>query len=238
MLSGGFILEGNAGSTVQFDKETFKGDNGVTIIPRNVNLGGWNPCYINGVEGTITAVVDNTVVPRDLKSVTFTRKTSGEALVVSENETAKLTTYASTEALNADFNIIFIGTNGGWGIDENNKKPEELIGVIERMISNTKNPSKYIVIGLTTGTASQRKALDEKMEEAFGNKFINMREYLSSEKTLERYGITATAQDKQQIASGCVPQSFWKSADDSTHLNDYGYKAMAEKIYSHIRENY
>ncbi len=174
------------------------------------------------------------MVPRELKSVTFTRKATGDALTVAANDKAKLTTYAATKAAEADCNIIFIGTNGGWGMDENNKKPSELIGIISRMTENTKNPSNCFVIGLTTGTASGRRELDKAMAEAFGDRFINMREYLSCEETLAKAGLSATDRDKELIAVGCVPQSFWKSVDDSTHMNDYGYRAMAEKVYSQM----
>ena len=236
-LHGGFTLGGEAGSTVNFDENTFLAENGITVIPRDTKKGCWNPCYINGIEGSLTATVDTSVVPRRLISATFTRKLNGETLVVDSNEIAHLVTAAKAKA-EADYHIIFIGTNGGWGLDEygndlgksGEAAYKALADMINRMISITRNPENYIVIGLTEKTSAFRQPLDEYMNNIFGSHYIAMGDYLSSEEAIKNAGLTVTEEDRNCIAKGTLPQSFCKSTTDNLHCNDYGYAQIAYKV--------
>ena len=211
-------------------------EGGGHVFPRRANA-KWNPCFINGVEGAMSVDVDTTKFPRVLNSVKFSRKESGTATEVKKGD--KLITSASY--VNADINIIYIGVNGCWG--ENNKDgkntaedSENLIGTIKKMIENTPDPEKYLVIGYTVGEKNSWNVLDEEMKKAFGEHYVDAKSDLVSEESLKAKGVTPTENDKADIAKGAVPESFRKSADDKTHLNDLGYTVLAEAVYKKITE--
>ena len=204
------------------------------VVPRDVRFGMWNPVTINGAEGTLSVNVNTDLSMRMLKSATFTRKESGMA--VSVNPGDKL--IVGAHDINADINIFFTGTNGGW--NESNTKPadtkedaDDLIELIRKQIAVTKNPNKYIVIGLTNGSANKWAVTNPALKEAFGDRFLDAKAYLATEKALIDAGITPTEQDKADIASGTIPTSL---RVDSAHFNDAGYRLLAKLVYNKLNE--
>lgn len=245
-IDGPFMLGADAGSsfTIENNPAPLVAENGVPVVPfisSSAGYGGWQTCYINGIEGTITVDVDTSVVPRRLKSFTFTRTEAGEELTVPEGETAVFESQASREAKQADFNIIFIGTNGDWGDDVSTSDESgynALIGLIDGMIANAKSSAGYLVVGLTTGTRAGRSGLENAMREKYGGRFINLREYLSDYGTLNKMGLEIMPEDEVDILDGSLPRSFWNAEDDSIHYNEVGYRALAEKIYEELLKLY
>lgn len=69
-----------------------------------------------------------------------------------------------------------------------------------------------------------------------GEHYVDAKSDLVSEESLKAKGVTPTENDKADIAKGAVPESFRKSADDKTHLNDLGYTVLAEAVYKKITE--
>ena len=57
----------------------FAASNGGVVTPRNASIGGWAPCTINGVDGTMRIVLNGSTWPRTLTSAHFKRNVSGEA---------------------------------------------------------------------------------------------------------------------------------------------------------------
>ncbi len=211
-------------------------EGGGHVFPRSTNA-KWNPCYINGVEGTLSVDVDTTKFPRVLNSVKFSRKDSGSAVEVKKGD--KLITSASY--VNADINVIYIGVNGCWSEDNQNGKntveqSAKLIGTIKKMIENTPDPEKYLVIGYTIGEKDTWDVLDAEMKKAFGEHYVDAKADLVSEESLKAKGVTPTENDKADIAKGAVPESFRKSATDKVHLNDLGYTVLAEAVNKKIVE--
>ena len=129
----------------------------------------------------------------------------------------------------AKVHVIFVGQNGAFangisGIDA-------YTTIIDSMIGHCNN-NNYVIMGLSTGTAAERNAMETEYLKKYGNKFFNTRHLLVS------YGlgiaeITPTAQDQTDIASGIVPTSL---RYDETHLNMHGYRSLgillADKINS------
>ncbi len=209
---------------------------GGQVCPRATSA-KWNPCYINGVEGTLSIQVDTTVVPRVLKKATFTRKQSGEAVEVKKGDLL----IPSASYVKADINVIYIGANGIWDEDNTNGKntkeqADKLIAMINRMIENTPDPEKFIVVGFTWSGKDSWSVVDAEMEKAFGRKFVSTKSYMSSEQALKDMGVTPTEADLADIKLGRVPESFRKSASDGTHLNDLGYTILGTKIYERMIE--
>lgn len=232
--SGPFTLGGAAGSTVTFSEGCFNDLTGGHIVPRSITgyCYGWEGvCYLNGIPGKITNLsVDESVKPRTLKSLTFTRLEDGEALTVNENESRILV--PSGNMVKGDINVIFIGENGWHDANQDGTINEfDLSYIIDRMIEKTPNPEKTIIIGLTTGTAASREVMEKHMAEKYGKRYINMRAHISNADTLEAAGITPTQEDLANIAEGSMPKSLWKNDSDYVHMNSTGYRIVANKIY-------
>lgn len=180
---------------------------------------GVNPVEIGGVKGNLDLSASSNT---DSRVFSFARLEAGDA--VSLTWYTPIITNCS-DARKADIQVIFIGTNGGW-----NSSIEVLMNQIACMAENQNTEiKKYIVVGLTTGTASSRSEMETKMLMKFGKHYVNARDYLSQQAIYDE-GITPTEQDTTDMSEGKVPTSL-RNTNDATHLNDYGYDALAKLIY-------
>lgn len=219
-------------------KIEFNASDGGKIAPRNVNLGGWNPCVIDGIEGTLNVEIDSTVWPRVVKNASFTRKNSGEKQSVSAGSKINV----SAQNTMGDINVIFSGTNGGWSplnltADKSHNNSDEiaaLISLLKKQAEYSKNPDKYVIVGLTTYGDEYWSMLDSAMESNFGEHFFNLRKALSNENVLTEHGIVPTQRDMEYIKNGFVPLSIL--AADETHFNDIGYRIVGELLYSKMKD--
>jgi len=180
-----------------------------------------NPVIINGVEGTIRIEQDS-VDSADF-TYYFQRTSAGESVEV-EEETVVETIGSSS--FDNYIPIIFIGTNGGYD-DE-----EDLITQINTIRDMGKYNEKYIVLGLTTGNAESNEYLESLMEEEFGERYINLREYLV-ENGLELAGLEATEADLDAISEGSIPPSL---LSDEVQFNAQGYTIIGQAIYERMNE--
>ncbi len=198
------------------------------ITPRDTSFGGWEALEIAGTEGTMTVSVAATV-PRTLNWAKYTRSASGNAVLAKKGTTVY--PQSLTVAREADINIFFTGTNGGWNAANTTPKDDDaadLVDITNKMISNSKDTSKYIVIGLIGGDANSWKKTDAALYNAYGEHFVDAKKYLSSEQALSDVGITATDTDLSYISNGRVPPSLLV---EDGHLNDYGYSLLAKAVY-------
>jgi hypothetical protein len=112
--------------------------------------------------------------------------------------------------------IIYMGANGGWN------DSADLIHQHKLMIDHFKG-KEYVVLGLSSGTAASMADYEAAMKEAFGRRFISLREYLAhpiyengeivscygladqnlTPSTKEYAGVTYNSLD--EIATGTVP---------------------------------
>ena len=180
---------------------------------------GINPCYINSIEGTLS-------YDAELEKYYFSRTNAGEETAVSQG------TIVETNAMrerNNDTLILWVGSNGPHGTDD----PETLIDIQKKMIAQN-NSENYLIVGLTIEDAATRSKLEIASRKEFGNKYLNLRKYLSNEETLRQAGITPTENDLDDIKHGRVPDSL--HYDDPVHLNALGYTLTANAIYDRIKE--
>lgn len=199
------------------------------IVPRNVNIAGWNPCTINGVEGALSVSVNTDVSPRVLNWAKFKRTTAGTATEAAIGTEVKVA--GQDIAKEADINIFFTGTNGGW--NENHTNPSDtqsadLVALTDKMIAATKAGSKNLVIGLTTGGASSWTQTNAALKAKYGDHFIDAKAYLSSAEALAEAGLTGTA------TPGVIPSVF--VTEDNVHLNDLGYHLLANLVYDKLTD--
>ena len=205
------------------------------ITPCNTRLGGWNPCTLGGISGRISADVDWESSPRKLNFVTFTRDEEGEKTIIPKG--TRLMT--ASQKTSADWNVIFVGTNGGWSKDNltssehlNNGDEAKFVSLIEDMVNHAPYQEKCVIIGITAG-ADRWTTANSMLAEKFGDRFIDAKPYFSSEQSLADAGITPTSEDIKAIAEKKVPPSL---LDDTLHFNDAGYKLMAKLVYNKLIE--
>lgn len=226
-----------------YDKDgTYAG----VVTPRNAALAGWNPVTINGIEGTLGVVVNNDVWPRVLKSATFTRKTAGEAVNVSAGTQMFLEAHKYNAM--ADIMVIAVSSNGGWSPENttaSDGQSAELITLLDKMIANCKNPDKFVIVGLTTGTSSSWTQTHAALASYYGDHFLNIKDYLVSEQALIDAGLTPTDTDKEWIAAGHIPPQLINNPAptiaggtgyDNVHLNSAGYTRMGYGVYQKFIE--
>lgn len=199
---------------------------------RQGNNGNWgiNPCYINGVEGELS-ITQTSSTSSDNKYY-FTRAEAGEEVVI-DKPTLLTTNNMLTKRNN--LMIIFMGQNGG---------STNLESKIRWMLDYSTRPdSEYIILGLTSGTASA--SLEERMYWNFGRHYINLRGYMTTPiydtdgttiiscYGLRDAGLVATADDLTYIAQGKIPPSL---LSDSVHGNEHYYRIIGTLVYERGKE--
>ena len=212
----------------------FKASNGGTVIPRGVNAGGWSPCVIAGVEGKLSVSATGNA-PYQISKATFTRTKAGEAVVVPAG--SKI--IPAAQNVEADINIFFTGTNGGWTTahttanDNSDADCDALVELIKKQVAHT-GKSKYIVVSLTWGYTSSNDNINSRLKAAFGDNYLDLKSYLASEQALADAGITPTDSDLAHISGGHVPVSLLFS--DKVHFTSKGYELVAQQVYKKMME--
>lgn len=183
-----------------------------SIVDSNNSI---NPVCIGNVQGNL----DLSASTNNSYSFVFTRSNSGASKQILY-PTSLVTNITNANANN--IKIICIGQNGGWN------STDELAYQINAIINTLQTPNKrYIILGIPAGSTSSRSGIETKFEMTFGKHFINSRTYLLNY-GLTDANITPTAQDNTDIQNGLIPTSL---RSDSTHLNDIGYKSLANLVY-------
>lgn len=208
---------------------------GGDIAPCSILYGGWNPCTIGGIHGTIKLDVEWNATPRKLNAVIFSRDEYGERVFIPKGTKF----IPSAQTTSADWNVLFVGTNGGWSEDNMtganhvaNGDEDKLVTLVENMVNNTPYEEKCIVIGITAGANTFDKA-NEMLAERFGDRFLDLKAYFLSEQAFADAGIEPTEADIKSIGESRVPPSF---LDDTLHFNDAGYKLIANLVYDKLIE--
>ena len=176
---------------------------------------GISPCVIAGIEGRMT-IEDNKCY--------FTRSNEGKVVEVEEGTTVQ--TYAQTAFKDGIF-IVFMGENGGFrDIDDLVYQQRQILAL------QGKNSDKYLILGMTSGTAEERQELEERMTAEYGDKYINLREYLSTQGVYDAK-ISLTEADKEQMAIGKIPDCL---LSDGLHFKPVGYQLIANIVYNRMWE--
>ena len=136
-----------------------------------------------------------------------------------------------------DILVIQMGDNGGWrNLDELIEQYRTLIreAGTERyiIISSTDDPDDF---GQIWGYTRQKIGLrDTRYEaafrEAFGDHLLIGRKYLI-EHGLEVNGLAETEEDRVRAERGDISLQLRNPEIDNTHLNEYGYTALAYGVY-------
>lgn len=178
---------------------------------------------IAGVRGTLEYLPDVTGTGGKNFIYYFKRLEAGEAVAVPAGTVMYTRGYLEYKDY---LPIIFIGENGGYsGYDE-------LIRQQMSIVNTGRNTERFLIIGLTTGTAQDRAELENAMEERYGGQYLNARSMLSSD-GMGMMEIETTVFDKMMIDEGKVPG---RLLSDSVHLNEPGYRALGYMVYERMTE--
>lgn len=178
-----------------------------------------NPCVIDGVEGILSYKAED-------NKYYFTRSEAGDGKHIEPDTLVE--TYASRDMDSSDIIVLFAGTN----LPPSKETVGELIDMEKRMLEYL-GCEKYVVIGLTSKILiPDIEPINEALSEAFGEHFLDIREYLLTD-ALKDAGIEPTKKDKKNIANGKVPKSL---RVDEVHGTDVFYRLIGEQVYEKIVE--
>ena len=219
---------------VSFVSQTILEDNNESrnVKPLIYGDGGVNPVTIGGIQGTLTADPAYYSSSHNHGHYTFTRLQPGEETVISEGEPVIT---SGTDLYKDYIHVILIGTYGTF--DNAAELVEQEKALIARQ---TKNSDRYIVLGMygtpenqfiSTSLQNQVEAL---MSQTFGNRFINLRKYLSGD-AISDAEITPTKHDQEYIKDGKVPPSL-RSSEHSIELSGKAYELVGKVIYDRMED--
>lgn len=192
---------------------------GEPVAPLRHGDKGVNPVTINGVQGIIS--IDKQSKGENIYY--FERLGRGEAVPVKDG------TVIETVGMKKFQNyipIVFIGQNGGYKTDQ------QLVDQIKSIIQMEKYNENYLVLGLTTGTAESRIQLESLMETAFGEKYVNLRELMSTN-GLKLANISPTTEDLTAMETGAIPPSL---LSDKVHFNAKGYEVIGKIVFHRMEQ--
>ena len=194
---------------------------GGPVAPLRRGEKGLNPVKIDGVQGIIS--IDQETTKSKNFTYYFERLKSGKAVSVNKGT---LVEPALVNEFKNYLPIIFIGQNGGY------QDNQQLVDQIKSIVNMEKYNERYLVLGLTTGTAESRSDLEKLMETEFGTKYVNLREEISS-KGMEIAGVTPNKEDVLAMKMGSVPPSL---LSDKVHFNAKGYEVIGEIVFERMQE--
>jgi hypothetical protein len=205
---------------VQF---TFRTVDGYIAEPTVYGDLGLEYVEINGVRGTLDYLPDVTGESGARLLYYFKRNDPGEAVTVPAG--TQILTRAYMEYKDY-LPIIFMGENGGFA------DAQELIRQQMSIVDIGKNTDRYLIIGITSGTAADRQELETAMKEQYGRRYLNAREMLSSD-GMSMMEVESTVFDQWMIDEGRIPG---RLLSDSVHLNEAGYRALGIMVYDRLME--
>lgn len=192
------------------------------ICPLRQGEAGINPCEIAGVTGTLSIEQENYMAAE--YTYYFTRNEVGKSVHVTNG--TELHTRAAESYKDGIF-VIFMGENHGFNdIDDLIAQQKEILSLQE------KHNDKYLILGMTSGTKKERQEMESAMENTYGARYINLREYLSTQGPYDAK-VTLNEDDLKKMEQGKIPDCL---LSDHVHFNAKGYQLIAEVIYDRMVE--
>lgn len=156
----------------------------------------------------------------------FVRYDESEAAVINQGEVMHIN---ALEAYKDDIHIVFMGQNGSF--TDNDDLIRQIKSIIPQEIYAS---GKYLVIGLSSGSAQEREEIESALYTEFGERFINSREELSGERVYEFVDVLSS-EDIEFMEKGMIPQAL-RIENDLVHLNGEGYKVLAHVVCERMFE--
>lgn len=186
---------------------------GGELTPTTVNKGGINPCIIASIEGTMSY--------SDGK-LYFARNTEGESVIV---DNPSIVTTGAMKNIRDCTQILFVGNlTQSYEVDE-------LVSIYKQFADNI-DTGKYLIIGNLNGDFSSNQPFENAMRQTFGEHYLNLRAYLTSE-VFDDYSINLNFTDIQSTQKGIVPSVF---LSDNNTFTDAGNEIVASVISKKLIE--
>jgi len=199
---------------------SFVQEDGKPIRPLIESDAGINPCMINGVSGRLTGEKKED----GGAAYFFTRSDPGESVYVQEG--TEVETWAASQFSDYIY-VVFMGENHGWNSIQDLAEQQQAI-----LSMQNGQKGKYIVVGLPTGMREERQELEEYLQEVYGDRFLNIREYLST-KGIYDAGLKPSKEDLYRMEKGMIPRAL---LSDEVHFNAEGYRLIGKYMYDRMRE--
>lgn len=176
--------------------------------------------------GTIEGTISSNYNSKGELYYTFKRTQSENPQAIEAGETIY---FLNTEKYNNYIPIIFMGEYGGY-----EGQPSKLVEQQKKILEQSNAPEKrYLILGLYSGTKEEKAELESVMQNAWGDHFVNLREYLSSEQAMKDANMMATEEDLRQMENGSVPGNL---LIDGVNLTQTGNRLVADLIYKRMDE--
>lgn len=200
---------------------SLKAQDGHQVAPLLQGNAGMEYVTISGVRGVIT----------NNSGYKFTRSEAGSQVSVPAG-TEVVT--AGSENYRDYATVIYIGQNNNrYGTATNYKSTDsdyaDLVRQQRAIIDHqTANNDKFVIVGLHMAEPRYRAALENYMQNEYGDKFLNLRKYLCTS-SMEDAGIVPTQNDRWRMQAGYAPLSLMSS--DLLHFNAKGYELIGNLVY-------
>lgn len=205
----------------------FFGDNGV------------NDVEIAGIRGRIVDKDGNELTGRNNTNIYFLRNEPGEEVRVTEP--VPIITKYMREKRDDDILVIWAGSNDLYEAVDVSLMPQ-INANIQAMVDFA-GTDEYIIVGFTAnnylGTPDFRECTDlanDELEKYWGDKYLDLKEYMATVEVLDDYGITPTERDMEFIAKGWIPPSLLENSENLIHFNQLGYDIAADMIAEKVIE--
>lgn len=198
---------------------------------------GINDIEIAGVKGKITDKNGGNGTRLNTE-IYFVRNEPGEEVKITEK--TRIITHPMSDMRADDILIIWSGTNDlDAALDLS--QMDEIIANQQAMVDYA-GTDEFIIVGFTAndyiGLAGYSECADlanEMLKEYWGDKFIDVKEYMATEQVLIDHGIEPTELDYEFLAKGWIPESLLeKEKSNGTrnyiHFNQLGYDIFAAMI--------
>lgn len=207
------------------------------IDPINKQTSSFRKGEINGVQGVLERVYVNEPPYKTIR-YEFERDKPGSTKQLKDTCVFKF-----TDALQNRSNpiIIWVGRND----QKDAKGIDNTIANIQSMLdylAPTDAKKKVLILSVCNGssrkeakgtkTYNETIAMNQKLNEAFGEYFVDVRSYLIND-AMKELGLEPTEEDLKEIAADCIPASL---RSDPLHLNDNGNKAVAKYLSEIIQK--
>ena len=193
-----------------------------------------NPCTIQGIECNVS-------YDSDTKGFTLRRNSDGEPAVVPAH--SDILTYGAKTYKGADLIVIYMGANSG-----GHSSYQVLCNQHKAMIDYTDKKEAIVLgfnmdISLQWGIGYWSQEYVDLFTNAFGRRFIDMRTEGSkqAEKLLLQTNVISSPEqmsqaDREAVAIGDWPESFFTDSANNVHPNTAGSFAMALLLRERMEE--
>jgi hypothetical protein len=171
-----------------------------------------NPCFVNGVECTISFTAGSYYIKRNVAGVAM-------------NTVANSIIYTNGMKYRDGINIFEVGANGGYVSDA------DLILQHKKMVEFTNG--KCLITLHHAGTEDNRSVQENKFFLEFTSRVFNFRKYVVNY-GLADAGLTPTTEDLEAIALGSCPPQL--KLPDGVHLTETGNDLLANQVYKHLKQ--